>query len=156
MFALPGNLFNGNYLIEWWHCSLASIAHYNSQGTLLIPDLIIQGDLIERWSSKVHCQVQEFCAIPLCTSLRMATELWLFLSRTWHCNQSSNKIATRVVSFHCLCLIVCFDCERSLRDMKSFFFCTLLDWSLVLPSCSCLSLLDLIDHCNLGSWFLPL
>ena len=46
----------------------------------------------------------------------------------------------------------CFsDCERSTLDIKSFFFRTLLDWSLVLPSCSCLSLRNLIDHCTLGS-----
>ena len=46
----------------------------------------------------------------------------------------------------------CFeDYERSTLDIKSFFFHTLLDWSLVVPSCSCLSLLDLFDRSNLGS-----
>ena len=43
------------------------------------------------------------------------------------------------------------DCERYILDIKSFFFSTLLDWSLFLPPCSCLSLPDLIDHLNLGS-----
>ena len=43
----------------------------------------------------------------------------------------------------------CFeDCELSILDIKSFFFCTLLDWSLVLPSYSCFSLPDFIDRCN--------
>ena len=46
----------------------------------------------------------------------------------------------------------CFeDCERSILEIKFFFFCTLLEWSLVLPSYSCFSLPDLIDRCNLGS-----
>ena len=46
----------------------------------------------------------------------------------------------------------CFeDCERSTLDIKFFFFRTLLEWSLVLPSYSCLYLPDLIDCCNLGS-----
>ena len=51
----------------------------------------------------------------------------------------------------------CFeDCEQSILDIKSFFFRTLLDWSLVLldwslvlPSYSCFS--PRSDHCNLGS-----
>ena len=42
------------------------------------------------------------------------------------------------------------DCKRSILDIKFFFFCTLLEWSLVLPSYSYFSLPDLIDHCNLG------
>ena len=34
----------------------------------------------------------------------------------------------------------CFeDCERSILDIKFSFFCTLLEWSLVLPSYSCFS-----------------
>ena len=46
----------------------------------------------------------------------------------------------------------CFEnCEWSILDINSFFFCTLLEWSLVLPSYSCLSLSVLLDHCNLGS-----
>ena len=45
----------------------------------------------------------------------------------------------------------CFeDCERSILDIKFFFFRTLLEWSLVLPSYSCFSLPDLIDRYNLG------
>ena len=51
----------------------------------------------------------------------------------------------------------CFEnCEQSIFDIKSFFFHTLLDWSVVLPFYSCFSLFDLIDCCNLGSWFVPL
>ena len=43
----------------------------------------------------------------------------------------------------------CFeDCELSILDIKSFFFRTFLDWSLVLPSYSCFSLPDFIDCCN--------
>ena len=46
----------------------------------------------------------------------------------------------------------CFeDCERSIVDIKLFFFHTLLEWSLVLPSYSCFSLPDHIDRSNLGS-----
>ena len=45
----------------------------------------------------------------------------------------------------------CFeDSEWLIHDIKSFFFHTLLEWSLVLPSCTSLSLLVLLDHCNLG------
>ena len=42
------------------------------------------------------------------------------------------------------------DSERSILDIKSFFFHTLLEWSLVLPSCTSMSLPILLDHCNLG------
>ena len=46
----------------------------------------------------------------------------------------------------------CFkDCERSILGIKSFFFRTLLDWSVVLPFYTCFSLSDLIGRCNLGS-----
>ena len=41
--------------------------------------------------------------------------------------------------------------ERSIVEFKSFFFFTLLEWCLVLPSFSCISLPVLLDHCNLGS-----
>ena len=48
----------------------------------------------------------------------------------------------------------CFeDSERSILDIKSFFFHAFLEWSLVLPSCTSLSLPVLLDHCNLGSNF---
>ena len=43
------------------------------------------------------------------------------------------------------------DCEWSILDLKSFFFHTLLEWSLVLPSCPCLSFPILVDHFNLSS-----
>ena len=42
--------------------------------------------------------------------------------------------------------------ERSIIELKSFFFFTLLEWCLVLPSFSCISLLVLLDHYNLVSW----
>ena len=46
----------------------------------------------------------------------------------------------------------CFeDCERSILHIKSIFFLTLLEWSLVLPVISCISLPVLIDYCNLDS-----
>ena len=41
--------------------------------------------------------------------------------------------------------------EWSILDIKSLFFRTLLDWSVVLPFYTCFSLSDLIDYCNLGS-----
>ena len=41
--------------------------------------------------------------------------------------------------------------ERSILEFKSFFFFTLLEWCLVLPSFSWLSLPVLLDHCNLVS-----
>ena len=41
--------------------------------------------------------------------------------------------------------------ERSVLEIKSLFFLTLLEWSLVLPSCFCFSLPVLINHCNPGS-----
>ena len=41
--------------------------------------------------------------------------------------------------------------ERSILEFKSFFFLTLLEWCLVLPAFSCLSLLALFDLCNLVS-----
>ena len=43
-------------------------------------------------------------------------------------------------------------CERSILQFKSFYFFTLLEWCLVSPSFSCLSLPILLDHCNLVSW----
>ena len=36
-------------------------------------------------------------------------------------------------------------------SFKSFFFHTLLEWNLALPSFSCFSLPVLFDHCNFGS-----
>ena len=36
-------------------------------------------------------------------------------------------------------------------SFKSFFFLTFLEWCLVLPSFSCLSLPVLLGHCNLVS-----
>ena len=46
-------------------------------------------------------------------------------------------------------------CEQSLLEIKSFFFHTLLIWSMTLSHFSCFSLPILLDHCNFGSWFLP-
>ena len=42
--------------------------------------------------------------------------------------------------------------EQSIFKLKSFFFFSLLEWCLVLPSFSCFSLPVLLDHCNLVSW----
>ena len=44
------------------------------------------------------------------------------------------------------------DRERSILEFKSFFFSTLLEWCLVLPSFSCISLSGLLEHCTLISW----
>ena len=41
--------------------------------------------------------------------------------------------------------------ELSIIEFKSFFFFTLLEWCLVLPSFSCMSLPVLLDHCKLVS-----
>ena len=41
-------------------------------------------------------------------------------------------------------------CEHSTLEVKSFFFQTLLEWSVTL-SHSCFSLPVLLDHCNFGS-----
>ena len=50
----------------------------------------------------------------------------------------------------------CFEgSERSLLEIKSFFYHTLLVWGVVLSHFSCFSIPVLLDHCNLGSWFLP-
>ena len=42
-------------------------------------------------------------------------------------------------------------CECSILEIKSFFFHTLLEWSLVLQTFYCFSISDLLDHFNLGS-----
>ena len=42
-------------------------------------------------------------------------------------------------------------CERSMLKLKSSFFQTLLERSLVLPLFSCFALLVLLDLCNFGS-----
>ena len=41
--------------------------------------------------------------------------------------------------------------EWSILEFKSFFFATLLEWCLVLPSFSCISLSGLLKHCTLIS-----
>ena len=46
-------------------------------------------------------------------------------------------------------------CEWSLLENKSFFLHTLFVWSVALLHFFCFSLPFLLDHCNLGSWFLP-
>ena len=48
------------------------------------------------------------------------------------------------------------DCERSILYIKSFFFQSHLDWSVVLPFYSSFFLSNLIHRFNLGSWFVPL
>ena len=45
--------------------------------------------------------------------------------------------------------------EQSLLEIKSFFFHTLLLWSITLLHFSWFSLPVLLDHYNFGSWFLP-
>ena len=42
-------------------------------------------------------------------------------------------------------------CECSRLEIKSFFFCTFLDWSVVFCHLSCSSLTFLLDRCNFGS-----
>ena len=46
----------------------------------------------------------------------------------------------------------CFEgSERSLLEIKSFFYHILLVWGVVLSHFSCFSIPVLLDHCNLGS-----
>ena len=46
----------------------------------------------------------------------------------------------------------CFeDKERSISDLKLFFFSTLMDWLVVLQNQSFLSFLDFLDSCNFFS-----
>ena len=78
----------------------------------------------------------------------------------WSCNfrRHRNIVIWRMVP-HCLLWCIWQEqnarsfegCERSILEFKSFFFFTLLEWCLVLPSFSCLSLPILFDHCNLVS-----
>ena len=47
----------------------------------------------------------------------------------------------------------CFeDKERSISDLKLFFFRTLMDWLAALQNQSILSFLDFLDSCNFCSW----
>ena len=83
----------------------------------------------------------------------------------WSCNfrQHRNIVVWRIVPH---CLMWCIwrernsrsfeDRERSILEFKSFFFSTLLEWCLVLPSLSCISLSGLLEHCTLISWCLCL
>ena len=41
-------------------------------------------------------------------------------------------------------------CEHSILEIKSFFFYTLLEWSLALPTFACFSISESLDHCILG------
>ena len=49
-------------------------------------------------------------------------------------------------------LKICFeDKERSISDLKLFFFRTLMDWLAALQNQSLLSFLDFLDSCNFYS-----
>ena len=39
--------------------------------------------------------------------------------------------------------------EQTILDLKSFFFCTLLDWSVAFNSRPCFSILDMFEYSNL-------
>ena len=79
----------------------------------------------------------------------------------WSCNfrQHRNIVVWRIVPH---CLMWCIwrernsrsfeDRERAILEFKSFFFSTLLEWCLVLPSFSCISLSRLLEHFTLFSW----
>ena len=79
----------------------------------------------------------------------------------WSCNfRRHRNIVVWMIVPHCLMWCIWRernsrsfeDRERSILEFKSFFFGTLLEWHLVLPSFSCLSLSGLLEHCTLISW----
>ena len=79
----------------------------------------------------------------------------------WSCNfrRHRNIVIWRIVP-HCFMWCIWGErntrsfegCEQSILEFKPFFCFTLLEWCLVLPSFSCLSLPVLLDHCNRVSW----
>ena len=111
----------------------------------------------------LHCPIASeiwsmiFCLFGIC---------WVMPQRVadlldcWSCNfrRHCNIVVWRIVP-HCLMWCIWRErnsrsfenCEQSILDFKSFFFSTLLEWCLVLPSFSCISLFGLLEHCTLFS-----
>ena len=111
----------------------------------------------------LHCPIASeiwsmiFCLFGIC---------WVMPQRVadlldcWSCNfrRHRNIVVWRIVPH---CLMWCIwrernsrsfeDREQSILEFKSFFFATLLEWCLVLPSFSCISLSGLLEHCTLIS-----
>ena len=92
---------------------------------------------------------------------------WVMLHRvikllaSWQVKFSQHhNIAIWRLVLHCLTWCIWWEwnarsfegCEWPILKIKSFFFHTLLEWSLVLPTFSCFSLHVLLDYCNFGSW----
>ena len=112
----------------------------------------------------LHCPIayemwsMVFCLFGICWVMPQRVVDLLYC---WSCNfrRHRNIVIWRMVPPHCL--MWCIWRERNARsfesreqfilEFKSFFFFTLLDWRLVLPSLSCFSLLVLFDHCHLVS-----
>ena len=98
-----------------------------------------------------------FCLFGICW---MMPQRVLDLLDCWSCNfrRHCNIVIWRMVP-HCLMWCIWQEWnarsfeghEQSILEFKSFFFFTLLEWCLVLPSFSCFSLPVLFDHCNLVS-----
>ena len=111
----------------------------------------------------LHCSIASeiwsmiFCLFGIC---------WVMLQRVanlldcWSCNfkRHRNIVVWRIVPHYLMWRIwrernsrSFEDRERSILEFKSFFFSTLLEWCLVLPSFSCISLSGLLEHCTLIS-----
>ena len=96
-----------------------------------------------------------FCLFGICWVMPQRV---VDLLDCWSCNfrRHRNIVIWRMVP-HCLMWCIWQEQnarsfegrERSILEFKPFFFFTLLEWCLVLPSCSCFSLPILLDHCNL-------
>ena len=112
----------------------------------------------------LHCSISYemwsmiFCLFGICWVM---PERVVDLLDCWTCNfrRHRNIVIWRFVPHYLMwCILREWNSrnfegrERSIIEFKSFFFFTLLEWCLVLPSFSCMSLLVLLDHCNLVSW----
>ena len=83
-------------------------------------------DLFTSWQVKFsrHHNIALWRIVPYCI-------MWCLW---WECNTRSFE-----------------GCKQSIFEIKCFFFHALLDWNLALQTCSCFSLPDLLDHCNMRS-----
>ena len=138
------NLWKRQFVVLEWCCMCKGCGE--SVDHLLLHCLIA----FEIWS-------MIFCLFGIC---------WVMLQRVadlldcWSCNfrRHRNIVVWRIV-LHCLMWCIWReqnlrsfeDREQSILEFKSFFFSTLLEWCLVLPSFSCISLFGLLEHCTLIS-----
>ena len=111
----------------------------------------------------LHCPIAcELCSLVLCLFgihwVMPHKAIELFESWQGMFGRHRNTELWRIVP-HCLLWCIwrkrnarSFEgCERSMLEIKSFFFLhTLLDWSVVFCHFTCSSLPVLLDHCNLG------